>query len=574
MMTIRLFCALILALALTAGCSTVQQVLTFKGQGHRNQVALIAINDVYRINGIQQGEEGSLARVRALRLQLQKDYSVVPVFLAGDFLSPSLLGRTYRGAHMIEVLNALDGRPKDFDPTLFVTFGNHEFDVGSCNQPAELIQRVGESDFVWLASNLNFDQTGGPRPSQCDLSPLGQMSQIRLTPELIELDGMKLGLFSITLNFEKGDVARYPRVEDYAEATRRAVKSLKDAGAEFTIALTHLPKAEDRKLAGLDLGPDLILGGHEHYCMAFPHDAPRVFKADADALSAHILVIGRSQVGDVQLISSENRRLDVRTPKDKDTNRLTKNWLSKHAVATCGDAQCLDAPIGFIRDRLEAEELKNKTQETQFGNWLADVARRAQKVNRAEAALMNAGSFALNYDLAAGAVLSRRQIEELIRFDPSYLTTVELTGAQLWQAVEHMLARRGSGAWAHSSGLHITVMQGQDTKPKLTGLELVRPDGQRLALGPESRIQVRLATNTYLACNGDGYELQAISLDLRNCMANAAANLDVNAPSDNMKVAILSTLRNARSVGVTFPKADRIEGLDPLSDPDACKEKF
>ncbi len=562
-----------LALGMLAGCASLDQVLTAEDLAPQDRAALIAINDVYRINGIQQGKEGSLARVRALRLQLQQEYGAgaVSVFLAGDFLSPSLLSRKYRGAQMVDVLNVLDGAPSIFDPTLFVTFGNHEFDIGSCNQPKDLIQRVRESEFSWLATNIAFDQTG-EGPSACGLAPLDQMPNVRLEPELIELDGMKLGVFSITLDFQDGDKANYPRIEDIAKTTRKAVDALRRQGAEFTIALTHQFKRDDMSLIDLgDAGPDLVLGGHEHYCMAFPRDDPRAFKADGDALSANIFILARSPTGDVKLIRTENRRLDERAPKDAATQKLIQNWLSRHAADACGDAGCLDAPIGVIRDALEAEELKNKTKETRFGNWLADVARRAQTANRAEAALINAGSFSLNYDLKAGDTLSRREIEELIRFDPSYLTTVELSGAELWDAVAHMLARRGGGAWAHTSHLRISVSQEQGERPRLTGLVIVRADGTQVLLGPESTQRVRLATNTYLACNGDGYKLQAANLGLRACMADAASGLDARSPKDNMKQAVLAAIRDAGPGGVAFPPADRIGGLDPLGDPDACR---
>ena len=61
--------------------------------------------------------------------------------LAGDFLSPSLLSKWYRGAQMVEQLNVakLD----------MATFGNHEFELDRDS----LIARIAQSHFRWTSAN-------------------------------------------------------------------------------------------------------------------------------------------------------------------------------------------------------------------------------------------------------------------------------------------------------------------------------------------------------------------------------------------------------------------------------------
>ena len=100
------------------------------------------INDVYRIEGVDGGKAGGLARVRALRGELEREHPDLLLLHAGDLLFPSFASRMYKGEQMIAVLNALDGDPRAFDPRMFVTFGNHEFDKRKLEDAGVLAERV------------------------------------------------------------------------------------------------------------------------------------------------------------------------------------------------------------------------------------------------------------------------------------------------------------------------------------------------------------------------------------------------------------------------------------------------
>jgi hypothetical protein len=79
-----------------------------QGQTER-EVVVLAINDVYRIEGVEGGQRGGMSLVRALRAQLEQQHHDLLFLHAGDFLFPSLLSKWTSGAHMIEMMNALDG---------------------------------------------------------------------------------------------------------------------------------------------------------------------------------------------------------------------------------------------------------------------------------------------------------------------------------------------------------------------------------------------------------------------------------------------------------------------------------
>ncbi|MDQ6611689.1 MAG: metallophosphoesterase, partial [Gemmatimonadota bacterium] len=104
-------------------------------------VRFLLVNDVYVADPLRDGS-GGLARVAALRDSIERATRSRVIFvLAGDVLSPSLLGKWYGGAQMVAAFNAarLD----------FATFGNHEFDGSRAN----LLSRVAESRFVWMSGN-------------------------------------------------------------------------------------------------------------------------------------------------------------------------------------------------------------------------------------------------------------------------------------------------------------------------------------------------------------------------------------------------------------------------------------
>lgn len=111
---------------------------------------IIQINDVYQLDsfpsllnlirakssaGHQQDEDGPG--------QQGPPPDQVVVVVAGDFLAPYLLSSLDYGYGMIDCLNALG--------VTHVVFGNHETDIPF----PQLAKRIGESNFVWLNTNMS-----------------------------------------------------------------------------------------------------------------------------------------------------------------------------------------------------------------------------------------------------------------------------------------------------------------------------------------------------------------------------------------------------------------------------------
>src|SRR6476619_3171835 len=109
----------------------------------------LLINDVYFGDTLRNGT-GGLSRVAWLRDSLAKAGPITFV-LAGDFVSPSLLSKWYRGEQMREEMNAAGIN--------LVTFGNHEFELDRDT----LVARIANSKFKWTSANC-MEASGAPFP--------------------------------------------------------------------------------------------------------------------------------------------------------------------------------------------------------------------------------------------------------------------------------------------------------------------------------------------------------------------------------------------------------------------------
>ena len=180
--------------------------------------------------------------------------------MAGDFLSPSVASSVFKGEQMIAALNAagLD----------LATLGNHEFDFGD----DVLIQRMRESRFEWVVSNVVDTNTG---------QPIGGAA-----PYLVKTFGsLKVGFIGLCLNTDEitPDKLKHSRIIDPIAAAGQYLPALKREGADVIVAVTHLAFATDRALVERFPEIDLVIGGHEHFLITSTENRTLISKAGSDA---------------------------------------------------------------------------------------------------------------------------------------------------------------------------------------------------------------------------------------------------------------------------------------------------
>lgn len=540
----RTAAALALVAALSA-CSTAPQPQSAPdgkaatAAGTRTAV-LMSINDVYRIEGLDEGTVAGLARIRALRKELAAQNPELLVFHGGDFLFPSFASRMYSGEQMVALMNDLDGDPNADDERMVVVFGNHEFEKTKMKDAPILAKRIEESQFRWLAGNLTF------KPGE-DGKPVVDSPKVTRTL-MLESGGIRIGVFGLTIPM---DSVAYVDFAGPNATAKELTAELRAQGAEVVIALTHLNAVDDRALLETlgDDGPDLILGGHDHEKMAIEVGKRLVLKADADARTATVvkLTLGPDGLN----VAHEFRALADDSPRpDPDAQILVGQWQARHEREFCAKtnepSNCLETLYGSTRTVLEAEENKIRGQETSLGDWVADQMLREAAPCGAQVAFINAGTLRLNQDLAAGTKITRRQIEELFGYETP-LRLVRINGAILQQVADQSTRGwPGSGTWLQIAGFAwVHDQQGR----RATNLTLLTPQGPRPVRPDE---EILAAVGDYLVNpqigDQDGYSMLKPELIVTDCPATGPEVQDV-------KKIIVKALQDAQPQGIA-PVAD------------------
>lgn len=494
---------------------------------------LMAINDVYRIEGLEEGRVAGLARVRSLRKELERDHPDMLLLHGGDFLFPSLASRMYNGEQMVAVLNDLDGDTSAFDDRMIAVFGNHELEKGKMKDAPMLAARIGESQFRWLDSNITFKAGSIDSPNL-------------IKTALVESGGIAIGIFGLTVPI---DGVQYADFAEPVGVARDLTARLRAQGAEVVIGLTHQNAADDRELLETlgDAGPDLIVGGHDHEKMAIQVGRRLILKADADARTATVIRLTLAPGGKLEVAHEFRSLSDATPPPDPDTLSLVTAWQARHERELCVEVNaapgCLEELYGSTRTPLEAEETKIRRQETSLGDWVADLMKKEMEPCGAQVAFINSGTLRLNQDLPAGTKITRRHVEELFGYETP-LRLIRIDGAILQQVVEHATQGwPGSGSWLQLSGFAWV----HDTAGKTAAdLTLLTPQGPRRVRPDE---EILAAVDDYLVNpeigDRDGYIMLDPSRIVRSCAADGR----------DLKQVVVDALHAAEPDGIA-PRAE------------------
>lgn len=466
----RLLRFLPLALLLTA-CATVQQPQS----GH---FRVLQMNDVYKIEGLEGGNSGGLARVRTLRKHLESDGTPVLLLHAGDLIYPSVMSKYLAGKPMIDVLNLLDGDAAKQDSRMIVTFGNHEFDN---KDPRVLLDRLDESQFEWVASNTKWCNPA------CD-------QRFPKTSDVVvqDLNGTKVAVIGLLYPIKKS----YMQSSDVLQAAADAVQVARQQGAKVVIAVTHEDMADDMNLAKNILGIDLVVGGHDHLFMQNLVGDTWITKADADAKS----VIVYDVVYDAkQGVKTAPMRVvvDKTIAKDATVDARVQYWLNELSAKLGGNET-----IGQTKNLLEGVEPAVRGYETALGNLLTDAARKQMNT---DIALLNGGSIRINDNIPPGPI-TKYDMEGIFYYTNT-LVAFPLTGQQLLDMLRNSVSRAdaGDGRFLQVSGISYKYAKQGD------GFTVdpvdVRVGGQPLDLAKTYSV----ASIDYLYLHGteDGYMLFA-----------------------------------------------------------------
>lgn len=463
---------LVAILALTAPTLFNQIRLTASAQEQREcpvRVTLLQVNDVYQFAPVDGGTRGGLARVSLLRKEIMKKSPHTLFLLAGDTISPSIESNTHKGKQMIEAWN-LSGLD-------YATFGNHEFDFG----PAVLQERMRESHFQWLAANVVDKKTG---------------KLFADTPEFVvrEFDGVKVGLFGIVLQDTLLTSRPGPDVDiqDPCAVATRVIPKIHAAGAQVVVALTHLSMREDKQLAGCS-GVDVIIGGHEHTLLESMSGHAPIFKMTSDARE-----LGRI---DLNISKSTGKLESIDWQIIPVTDRLKDDPAFASLDRKYGPLlKSLEQPVGRTDVELNVKSADVRTQETNMGDFIADVFRQA---TGADIGFVNGGSIRADALIQPG-VLTKREVLSILPYN-NKVVKMQLAGAVIRAALEHGVASIGQeaqpGRFPQVSGLRYAYDATRKPGARITSITI---NGKPI----DDQRTYTLATTTYVALDaGDGYDM-------------------------------------------------------------------
>ena len=446
-------------------------------------VTFLQLNDVY--NTLPTDGQGGLARVATLKQNLAAAGRTPFLVIAGDFLSPSVASSVFKGEHIIAALNAagLD----------LATLGNHEFDFGD----DVLIQRMKESTFQWVISNVVDTRTG---------QPIGGAA-----PFVVKTFGLlKVGFIGLCLDTQEitGDKLTHTKISDPLTAAGRYVPMLKQAGATVIVAVTHLAFADDRALVEQYPDIDLVIGGHEHYPITAAERKSLISKSGSDAKVVARIDINQRPSGTVErfyeLLPITSALADE--PKTAAAIALYESRLSTALETVAGTTQ---TPLDGISTHLRASE-------TNLGNLVADAMRADAK---ADLAITNSGSIRGNRVFPAGP-LTRRTLIEIHPFD-NVICVLALPGRVVLEALNYGVSSlpAANGKFPQVSGMTMTVDQ---NAPAGSRVHDVKVNGQPLDLNKTYTV----AVPDFVLKQGDGYTMfggQAVRVgpEAGNLISNA-----------------------------------------------------
>ena len=400
------------------------------------QWTILQLNDVYEIIALDEGRRGGLARVAHVREVLLRENPRTLTILAGDFLSPSAIsqaevnGSKLSGRQMISTLNHLG--------VDLVVFGNHEFDLFE----HELEERIAESKFEWIATNVNQTRTNRSFAST-------------VPHKVVIIADLRILCLGLTIEVEKSyvTIVNQSRLVPFVEQFLRGIPR---SSYDLLIGLTHLDLATDLRLAS-DLPQfDLILGGHEHENVHLFRGArfTPIVKADSNAFSVYVhrCLFQRSRRH--FRVQSTFVELNEKIPLHPSTNALIQSWFE---VALQGFEAIGLKPREIVSCLPETVELDGRSSSIRnFPTTLSDDACRSL-LKTTSIAVYHSGSIRID-DTLRGKVNQYDVLRVFPYQDPVY--SLRISGSKLADLLSRGWNLRGAGGFLSFCGVE-TLDQGE-----------------------------------------------------------------------------------------------------------------
>ena len=379
------------------------------------------------------------------------------LLVAGDLFLGSSLSALFKGEAELKFLNRI--RPDA------ITLGNHEFDFGM----GVLQERLKEAAFPVASANIYYK------------------GEERLFPPVIfkDIGGFRVAILGLitpdTAQLAHPDKITGITFGDPVTEANSLVSDIRNR-SDLLIALTHTGLEIDKRLAQEVPGLEVIIGGHDHIALPEPLKVGAVWICQAQYRG---LFLGR-----LDLKIEGKKAVKVGGALIPITEELAEDREVKEMVASYRGKfeHKLKEVVGRTGARLVGEPEKIRRMETNLGNLVADVMRKAAGT---EIALVNGGS--IRGSIEEGPVT----LEDIWRVFPydSQLARVELSGSEIEKVLNHSvgLGPGLTGGFLQLSGLSFVIGP--------SGPEDIRIQGNPL----ERERYYSMAITDFMLAGGDGY---------------------------------------------------------------------
>jgi 5'-nucleotidase/UDP-sugar diphosphatase len=437
--------------------------LTVAQTSAQKHITLIVASNMPEIGPANIGSYPKLASL--LEKSRREDELSLFVF-GGSSLGPSPLSSLDRGSHIIDILNTLE-------PDL-MAIGKREFSYFE----DELTLRSYEAAFPFVSSNLYDPLTKG------------NMEGIN-TNIIIDKGDVRVGFITI-LDDDAVEEYLLQRVKVYEPQNliNQQVKQLKQQGAELIVLIyaheiDYYQTLLDNKTIDFALKMSPYIETLEDETLVNP--TKRYTLSDSKTTLMLKLTWPSNSP---QELNIEEVSLDLKAYPDDTATVLLIDEYNKRLN------RLLNHPIGVLTQAITSEKRLIRTEETVFGNFIADAMKEAAN---ADIALINGGAIRGNKNYQANSTLTRGNIIRELPFR-SHLAVVSVSGEQLWAALENSVSRVED---VHGRFLQVSGISFRYSMTPMPGkrVQSVSVNGKPLVLTQ----QYVLATSDYLIEGGDGF---------------------------------------------------------------------
>ncbi|MBN2379446.1 5'-nucleotidase C-terminal domain-containing protein [candidate division WOR-3 bacterium] len=430
----------------------------------RDKLTIVHINDTHGqiepVKAKDGSEYGGFARVAYVADSLETEAEAEGrgfLFLhAGDVLQGPPISNMHKGKLDFELLNEMG-----LD---VMVVGNHEFDFGQTN----LSELVTEAEFPILSANV-FYEHGDFLVEQYEEYGRQYLVVVGLTTP-----GTPFGTHPDNV---KGLVFASPDT-----AITDLIENKKYGEKDLIVALTHLGYYEDSLLAEQVPEVDLIVGGHSHTVLEEPREVNNALIVQAGARTVYL--------GKLEVEVKKGRIVDW----EYDLILLSDSIPEDPGMAAriAEEAKVVDEKMGQPVGKTEVALVPGFTEakdEMSLGDLLA---RLMQEETGADFAFFNQGG--VRSTIFPGDI-TMKDILTALPF-ANTVVTMELTAEQVEELLNFNMAHGPhSGGTLHLAGVEYDIEDSSAVNIRICGQPI------------EKDRTYKIATNSFLAAGGDGYEV-------------------------------------------------------------------